>query len=129
MWGAYPDNIWAVGNNGKIAYRDGSGTWTFQDSNWFGPTPFNAVWGFSKDDVIVAGNVGKVRRFDGTAWQVVETKTPKKTQFGDAWPSDQVVPPESTDLNYVGLFAQDPDNIWLFDRNGLLVQYNNDYEL
>ena len=129
VWGADASNVWAVGDRGKIAYSDGSGLWTFQDSQWYGGTPFTAVWGFSATDVFTLGAVGKVRRWDGAEWTVVEVKTPKKTPLGDQWPADQVVPPEGPGLTYVGAYGVDPEHIWFFTSEGLLIRYGDEYEL
>ncbi len=129
VWAASHDAVWAVGGGGKIAFRGADGTWAFQDSQWYGGTPFNAVWGFNDQDVFAVGAVGKARRWNGTEWTVMEVKTPKKTKFNDPWPSDQVVPPEGAGVTYIGAFAKDPLNIWLFTGEGLLIQYNDDYQL
>lgn len=128
VWAADAANAWAVGDNGKIAYRDGAGTWTYQDSQWFGGTPFNMVWGLSATDVIVAGTVGIARRWNGTEWTIMEVKTPKKTPLQDLWPPDRKVPPEPQ-LDYIGAHGLDASHLWLFDRGGLLIRYNDEYQL
>jgi hypothetical protein len=129
VWAADSAHVWAVGDKGKIAFRDEAGVWSYQDSQWYGGTPFQAVWGFGPDHVYTLGTVGKVRRWNGSEWTVVEVKTPKKTSLGDKWPAEQVVPPEGPGLNYVGAFGLDSENLWFFDGGGLLLQYNDDYQL
>ena len=125
VWGSDADNVWAVGEWGKIAYRDSTGTWTYQDSQWYA-TPFTNVWGLSSNFVLAAGTKGTVRQFDGEAWQILAPQTPKKTASGEKWPSGQVVPAGPM-LSYTGSYALDENNIWLFDATGKLIQYNDKY--
>ncbi|MFT7621338.1 MAG: hypothetical protein ACI9WU_000499, partial [Myxococcota bacterium] len=129
VWAADAANVWAVGDRGKIAYSKGSGAWEYQDSQWYGGTPFNTVWGFNESDVFVLGAVGKARRWNGQEWSPIEVKTPKKTHLGDLWPTDQVVPPEGPGISYIGAFAKDPVTLWFFTSEGLLIQFGDDYIL
>ena len=128
IWGPDASHVWAVGSLGRIAFRGEAGTWTYQDSQWFA-TAFNTVFGLSATDVLVAADKGQVRRFDGTAWQIVEMKTPKKTPAGQPWPPDQVVPNPPGSLDFVGAWASEPLHLWLMESSGKLVQYNADYKL
>ena len=90
---------------------------------------FTKVWGLSATHVLAAGAKGIVRVFEGgEAWALVEPKSPKKTPLIDDWPADRKVPPAGT-LDYVGIFGLDAEHLWLFDKAGVLVRYDNEYEL
>lgn len=76
VWGASPDDLWAVGGDGREAgqatllHYDGS-AWTeapvpaLQKANVFA---FYKVWGTSADNVVVVGQRGVVLRYDGATW-------------------------------------------------------------
>jgi hypothetical protein len=76
VWGASPDDVWAVGGNGTfgsepvILHWDGSG-WAkaalpvLQKAN---VAAFFKVWGASASDVWVVGHHGTVLHWDGAAW-------------------------------------------------------------
>ncbi|MBX5480468.1 MAG: hypothetical protein IRZ16_01275 [Myxococcaceae bacterium] len=76
IWGAAPDDVWAVGGSGfssgsaLLLHYDGT-TWTPKDvpplsrENVFA---FYKVWGTSAQDVFVVGQDGVVIHFDGTGW-------------------------------------------------------------
>lgn len=70
VWGVNPQNIWAVGDYGKIV-RYTNGMWASQSSP-VGNT-LRAVWGTSPTDVWAAGDGGTVVHFDGTEWTQVES--------------------------------------------------------
>ena len=52
--------------------------------------------------------------------------TPKKTITGELWPAEQAVPKGET-LDYAGVYAIDSENIFLFSKTGIMLQYNTDY--
>ena len=127
--GTDAENIWAVGDKAAVAYRGSDGVWTFQDPDWGGGTPFNAVWGRAGDDVFIAGAKGIVRQYIGEdPWSSVAVKTPKKTPLGDKWPAERSVPLDTNLLNYVGIFGTG-DQTWLFTGNGTLIRHDDQYEL
>ena len=95
IWGASPDDVWAVGG---FAGRDGF-AWRYDGSVWTSvdlpndlprsaagniPALFK-VWGRSADDVWMVGGLGTVLHFDGDTIRVVEsgTETQLFTVFGD----------------------------------------------
>ncbi|MCA9564236.1 MAG: hypothetical protein KC561_12145, partial [Myxococcales bacterium] len=95
LWGATPDDLWAVGGfagrAGFIWHWDGA-TWT--DSplpedfprNQDGEVPaLFKVWGRNADDVWAVGGAGSVVHWDGSAWSVVESGTTEQlfTVTGD----------------------------------------------
>lgn len=74
VWGATPDDLWAVGGNGREAgeatvLRYQGGAWTavalpaLERPNVFA---FFKVWGSGPDDVFIVGQRGAVLRWDGT---------------------------------------------------------------
>jgi hypothetical protein len=78
VWGAAPDDVWAVGGTARgvdgvptLLHYDGS-AWTVEPI----PTPTLSnvhalfkVWGSSASDVYAVGDVGIVLHFDGGAWE------------------------------------------------------------
>ncbi len=76
VWGAAPDDVWAVGGNGQKAgdatllHHDGH-TWTqvavppLQRSR---VDAFYKVWGTARDDVWVVGQRGALLHWDGATW-------------------------------------------------------------
>ncbi|GAB4202514.1 MAG: hypothetical protein OHK0013_15880 [Sandaracinaceae bacterium] len=77
VWGATPDNVWAVGGTGfspsepTLLHFDGT-AWAPVS---FGPLEranvhaFFKVWGSGPDDVWVVGQRGVVLHFDGVSWR------------------------------------------------------------
>lgn len=76
VWGASPDDLWAVGGAGRqagqetILHYDGT-AWTehpvpdIERANVFA---FFKVWGTSADNVYIVGQRGVVLHWDGSAW-------------------------------------------------------------
>ena len=56
----------------------------------------------------------------------MDVATPKKTAEGVPWPAEQAVPKGET-LDYAGVYALDSENIFLFSKTGIMLQYNTDY--
>lgn len=82
VWGAAPDDVWAVGGSARLA--DGAPTllhfdgaeWSEQTVPPLTPTGVRAlfkVWGSGADDVYAVGDVGVMIHFDGTEWAEVRT--------------------------------------------------------
>ncbi|MEQ1503575.1 MAG: vanadium-dependent haloperoxidase [Myxococcota bacterium] len=96
LWGAAPDDVWAVGGfagRAGFAWRWDGSTWTDVDlpadlpraDDGEIPALFK-VWGRSSDDVYLVGGVGTVLHWDGAALSVVPTGTREQlfTVHGDA---------------------------------------------
>ena len=66
VWGATPDDVWAVGANGKVIRWNGTEWLEFQEAA-FGIT-LRSIWGRSADDIWAVGLQGHVIHWDGTAW-------------------------------------------------------------
>lgn len=65
VWGADPQNIWAVGGSttfGRITHYDGNAenTWTIEVTESF--RPFNGIDGIDAGNVLVVGNLGTIYR-------------------------------------------------------------------
>ena len=75
IWGAGPDDIYAVGFAGHILHYDGS-SWTEMESGT--EENLEGVWGYVLHDeqgvethreIFAVGQEGTILRYDGTAWQ------------------------------------------------------------
>ncbi len=76
VWGASPDDLWAVGGAGReegqetILHYDGS-DWSEVDSPELmraNVYAFFKVWGTSADNIYIVGQNGVVLHYDGTEW-------------------------------------------------------------
>jgi hypothetical protein len=65
VWGATPDDVWAVGANGRTVHWDGQ-KWNLIDSNF--PITLRGLYGLAADDMWAVGNEGTILHFDGDAW-------------------------------------------------------------
>lgn len=70
VWGASPDDVWAVGWAGAMLHRTG-GAWAHVVS----PTTYNlgGVWGSSATDLWAVGDHGLVLHGDGASWTRAST--------------------------------------------------------
>lgn len=73
VWGASPDDMWAVGGLNEtpvLLHFDGT-SWTLEDIPELqrgGVNAFFKVWGSSASDVWVVGQSGVILHYDGSAW-------------------------------------------------------------
>lgn len=70
-----PTEVIAVGAHGTVVRFTG-GAWRVENAGVATTSTLRATWGSGPDDLWVAGEeglVGVVRRFDGVAWQTVDT--------------------------------------------------------
>ncbi|MCB9681236.1 MAG: hypothetical protein H6733_07160 [Alphaproteobacteria bacterium] len=83
IWGAAPDDVWAVGGDvtgsvdvAGLFHWDGD-TWTRQELPPAAAalTAVFKVWGAAADDVWICGANGVVAHYDGTAWGMVDAAT------------------------------------------------------
>lgn len=99
VWGAAPDDMWAVGGRGRgpgqetILHYDGA-TWTkIKTPELTRPNVFAffKVWGTAADDVYIVGQRGAVLHYDGQTWteQLVGTSEDLISLWGTS--SDQIV--------------------------------------
>ncbi len=76
VWGASPDNLWAVGGRGRedgqatLLHFDGTdwGAETIPQLQRAGVNALFKVWGSSASDVYVVGQRGGVLHYDGNTW-------------------------------------------------------------
>jgi hypothetical protein len=81
IWGAAPDDVWAVGGSltnpdgaPAIAHLDGQ-EWRPADTRDLPAQPLFKVWGTGPDDVWAVGAQGTAIHQDGTGWTAVVTPT------------------------------------------------------
>ena len=83
IWGANPNDIWAVGDAGLSYY----GAWHFNGSSWqYGTTTSTygqtAIWGSSSNNVWMGNGGGVLWRFNGSVWTYyTRLKLPNYEQF------------------------------------------------
>jgi len=65
VWGAADDDLWIVGENGRVLHWDGVAMTPIE----LGTTSYlTGVWGTSASDVWIIGTEGTVLHYDGVAW-------------------------------------------------------------
>jgi hypothetical protein len=72
IWGAGPQDVFAVGANGTIVNYDGL-SWSVQPSNT--TDHLYSVWGSGGNDVFAVGANGTIVHYDGTSWAVQPSGT------------------------------------------------------
>ena len=82
VWGAAADDVFAVGQQGKIAHYDGS-SWSSQASGT--SSELLDVWGAASDDVFAVGEGGTILHYDGKAWSPMASGTTRR--LGAVWGS------------------------------------------
>jgi len=101
VWGVNSDNVWAVGDYGKVV-RLVNGMWVTQ----FVPTGYALydVWGTSPADVWAVGDSGTILRFDGQDWSLMDsgTMTTLKAVYGTAPNDVYIVGTKGTILHWDG---------------------------
>ncbi|MFH1681575.1 MAG: hypothetical protein ABIH26_13160 [Candidatus Eisenbacteria bacterium] len=85
VWGAAPDDVFAVGVHGEIVHWDGE-DWSRMESGVDGF--LNGVWGLSGSDVFAVGDFGTILHFDGSGWARQESGT--FVNLYDVWGSPSV---------------------------------------
>ncbi len=69
VWGSAADDVWAVGNGGKVLRFDGT-TWSEIDGDPSAGARLRAVWGLESDDVWAVGE-GTILHWNGSTWSTV----------------------------------------------------------
>lgn len=103
LWGATPDDLWAVMSPGAILHWDGSG-WTREAEGL--PSLF-AISGTSPNDLWAVGR-------DGGIFQ----------SFGGTWRGTWTARPSPTGEDLFGVFAVAPDDVWAVGRAGVILHYS-----
>lgn len=70
IWGSAPDNVWAVGQAGRVLRFDGV-AWRAMDAST--TSDLSAVWGTGPSDVFIGDVNGTVMHYDGTAFSSLST--------------------------------------------------------
>jgi hypothetical protein len=100
VWGFGPDNLWAVGDRGRVLHYDGS-DWLAADP---GPRDYLAgIWGSAPDDLFVTGYNGQVLHFDGSRWWTQPTGV-------------------TNDFN--GIWGSGPDDVFTVGDRGVILHYD-----
>jgi hypothetical protein len=98
IWGATPNDIWAVGDGGRIQHFDGARWANAADLAWVGA--MTGIWGSGPRDVWAVGDVGAAR-WDGAAWLGASPCDPPfgvrlagvwGSGAGDVWAADDTRP-------------------------------------
>ena len=82
VWGAEPDNVFAVGDQGALYHYDGA-AWVPMDSGV--RAPLTDIWGSAADNIFAVGaeaafhgptryEAGTILHFDGSAWTRMPTR-------------------------------------------------------
>lgn len=79
VWGASPQDIYAVGEYGKIMHYNGS-TWS-QLQGISNRQALNAIWGASAQDIFIVGDFGTILHYNGSGW-VEQNSGTQETLFG-----------------------------------------------
>ncbi len=96
VWGSSADDVWAVGDAGKIRRIGANKTaWEIVPS----PTPavLRAVWGAAADDVWAVGDHGTILHWDGAAWK----------------PSLAAFPANKKKPHLYGIWGSGPNDVWI----------------
>jgi photosystem II stability/assembly factor-like uncharacterized protein len=149
IWGAGPNDVFAVGGEGK-AFRyvpppDEATPARWTELNTFTTVPLDGIWGSSASDVWAVGGDGTLRHFTGDATQgfaVVDTPTNRAlhgitgTGPSDIWAvgdggtvlhfdghtwklADSGLAPGQS-LNLFGVWASGPSDVWIAGEGVLL---------
>jgi cysteine-rich repeat protein len=89
LWGAAPDDVFAITANDRVAHFDGA-SWT--EDQTFSVNKAGALWGSSRTD-LWAGFGADVYRFDGDAWSpaIPHPQTSGLTMGHSVSPTDVIV--------------------------------------
>jgi len=105
VWGTGPNNVYAVGEYGKIRHYDGS-SWSWVSS---GTTDvLRAVWGSGPNDVFAVGDHGTILHYDGMAWSEMRSGTPQQL---------------------CGVWGSGPEDVFAVGSFGLIIHYPRKYAL
>ena len=115
-------DIWAVGDNGKVVYRDGTGVWVRQDAKWQA-TAFQRIFGAPEQPAHALG-LKVYRSYVDGEWTVPTIESPEFLTENPPvrWPTERKVPQQAT-LDLVGGAQLPNGDTWLFTKTGLWITY------
>jgi hypothetical protein len=103
LWGAAPNDIWAVGDRGSLVHYDGA---SWRPVTAVTDRDLHAVWGRSRMEVWAVGQGGTVLRFDGKSWSAEASST-------------------ATTLRAVhGADGKEHKTVWAVGLGGLILERN-----
>lgn len=139
VWAADANNVWAVGDTGRIMKWNGT-AWSPQPS---GTTQtLDSVWGSDADNVWAVGAKGTVLKWNGTAWtpQLSGTTSRLNEVWGTSASSVWIVGEAGTILRWNGttwsrqtsgtteylesVWGSDANNVWTVGNSGAIVKWN-----
>ena len=101
VWGFSADDVWVVGQEGRIQHWDGA-AWTDVPS---GTTRgLGKIWGFAPNDIWVVGSSGTILHWQGSNWQTVTLVEPVSGYLAGIWGSS-------------------PSDIWAVGAGGVIEHY------
>ncbi len=133
VWGNSKDDVWAVGDSGRILRWRGS-AWASVSSGT--TNTLFGVWGSSETDVWAVGASGTVLRWRGSAWLQVPSGTMEAIQavWGSSvssvwasasqtevlrWNGSSWVPTGAPGLKFAGIWGSATNDIWMTRYGGL----------
>ncbi len=139
VWGAAPNDVWAVGERGGARHYDGR-SWTPASVGTI--VDLQSISGSAADDVWAVGAHGTIVHWDGQAWHEARSKT--RTDLFAVWVGGRddawVTGAEGTILHWDGatweavpsptrhgiarIAASSPHDIWASGDTGTLVHYD-----
>ncbi len=139
IWGATPNDAWAVGQGGVVVHWDGA-VWTDVTSLAHPYEWFTSVHGTSASDVWAVGDAGTILHFNGTSWENSPSGTTRSlfSVFArtptDAWAVGNTVlhwdgvawSPSDTGQTAAldAVWAAGPSDVWAFGINGTALRWN-----
>ncbi|MCA9672010.1 MAG: hypothetical protein KC503_40730 [Myxococcales bacterium] len=141
VWGAAPDDVYAVGRAGDVVHYDGK-AWREVGAARVTNNDLNGLWGTSRSDVWAVGNFGTIVHFDGSDWSVVPQPGTLETlravwaaapdavfavgdrgtvtRFdGNAWTASQ---PTQQRLN--GVWGLSPSEVYAVGDSGVVLRFD-----
>ena len=148
MWGTGPNDVWIVGENGRILHTDGywdkAAFWTQPNSNT--RSHLTGIWGAASDDVWAVGENGTIRHWTYDAggeldWIISDSKSTTNLRAvwgssatdiwavgddntilhgdGSSWTRSQV-PTIPSSGPFYGVWGSGPNDVWVVGQRALL---------
>jgi hypothetical protein len=140
VWGSSGDNVFAVGDSGKVIRYDGS-TWTEIQNLASASDILRGVYVHSETSVFVVGSGGKIFRYNGTQWETMNSNVTDNLR--DVWGSSETnifaVGDWGTIVRYDGtgwtktiaseeylwgVWGSSGDNVFAVGNAGVIFRYN-----
>jgi hypothetical protein len=110
LWGAGPDDVWAVGDNGVIRRRRSDGTWG-PESGASSNIALNALWGSSATDVWAVGSNGVIYHRGASCTSSA------------CWTLAYFT---GTTNALLGVWGTGPRSVWAVGNSGVIYYFNGD---